>query len=268
MDINKQIKQLESVYKEKPQRVFSMYLNTDPSDPEQQGGEWKIHLKNGLNNFESYLQEEDDSDEKRNYWAVKEKVENYIKENEQSFAKSVVIFATGDDSVWFAEKFQMPVKTEFNWEETANLDQLKEMFDSFPQTGIILTQKNAIKILDTELGTLKDTKLYELDLDTEDWREHTGPPRGHAALGAGGKNTQKEQFEARFNENRYRWYKSIAATLDKLAKNKQWSRIFIVGDKDEAKDLEDNMNKKIDEVVPKNMLEHEEMKVINKVIMN
>ncbi|GAE94986.1 hypothetical protein JCM21714_4189 [Gracilibacillus boraciitolerans JCM 21714] len=190
-------------------------------------------------------------------------------ENEQNLAKSVVIFAKGDDSVWFAEKFQMPVKTEFNWEETANLEQLKEMFNDFPQTGIILTQKSAIKILDTELGTLKDTKLYELDLDTEDWREHSGPPpHGQASLGPGGQNTQKEQFEARFDANRHRWYKDIGSTLDKLAKDKDWSRINVVGDKDEAQNLKKNMNKKVDDIIPKNMLEHEEMHIINEVIMN
>ena len=96
MDINKEIKKLENVYLEKPQRVFSMYLNTDPADPEQQGGKWKLHLKNGLNSFENYLQMDGDSEEKRNYWAVKEMVEKYMHENEQNLAKSVVIFATGD----------------------------------------------------------------------------------------------------------------------------------------------------------------------------
>ncbi|MFG6116964.1 VLRF1 family aeRF1-type release factor [Halobacillus sp. MO56] len=266
MDMNKEIKKLESVYLEKPQRVFSMYLNTDPSDPDQQGGEWKIHLKNGLNNFESYLKEDGDSDEKRNFWAVKEKVENYVHENEQNFAKSLVIFATADDTVWFAERFQMPVETEFHWEETAKLDQLKKMYDQFPKTGIILTQKEAIKILDTELGTLKETQLFELDLDTEDWKQHTGPHRAQPSMGSGGKSTKQEQFQERFEANRYRWYKSLAPKLDKLAKDNQWERIYVVGDKEEAADLTENMNKEINDVVNKNMLDHEEMKVINEVV--
>ncbi len=51
MNIAKEMKKLESIYLEKPNRVFTMYLNTDPADPEQQGGEWKIHLKNGLKKF-------------------------------------------------------------------------------------------------------------------------------------------------------------------------------------------------------------------------
>ena len=55
MDINAKLKELESVNRENGNKVFTMYLNTDPADPDQQGGEWKIHFKNGMRNFESYL---------------------------------------------------------------------------------------------------------------------------------------------------------------------------------------------------------------------
>ncbi|MFC4401732.1 VLRF1 family aeRF1-type release factor [Gracilibacillus xinjiangensis] len=266
MNIHEKIKELSNVQLGKPNRIFTMYLNTDRADPEQQGGEWKIHLKNGLRNFESYLKEDGDSDEKRNYWAVKEKVEKYMNENEQNLAKSVVIFATGDDSIWFAEKFQLPVTTEFEWDDYAHLDQLKKMYESFPKSGIILTQKAAVKVLDTELGTLKDSHTFELDLDTEDWREYSGPPRAQASTVAGGKNTQQDQFKERFDANRYRWYKTLASTLDRFAKGLNWENIYIVGDKDEVNDLKVNMNKPVTKVVNKNMLDHEEMKVIDEVV--
>ncbi|MCA0971720.1 VLRF1 family aeRF1-type release factor [Halobacillus litoralis] len=267
MDINKEIKKLEQVHLEKPEKVFTMYLNTDPSDPDQQGGEWKIHLKNGLNNFESYLKEEDDSDEKRNYWAVKEKVEQFIEENEQNFAKSVVVIATADDTIWFAERFQMPVKSEFYWEETPQLDQLKKMQEDFPKTGIVLTQKEQVKVIDAELGQLKDTQLFELDLDTDDWRQHQGPHRAQASMGSGGaKNSKQDQFQERFEANRYRWYKSLAPKLDKLAKDYGWQQFYLVGDKEELKDLSDNMNKEPKDMVNKNLLDHEEMHIIEEVI--
>lgn len=267
MNINKEIKKLEQIHLEKPQKVFTMYLNTDPSDPDQQGGEWKIQLKNGLNNFESYLKEDGDSDEKRNYWAVKEKVQKFIDENEQHFAKSVVIIASGDDTVWFAERFQMPVKTEFYWEESPVLNQLKEMTEAFPKTGIILTQKNQIKLIDAELGTLNDTQLFELDLDTEDWRQHQGPHRAQPSMGSGGaKSSQKDEYKERFEANRYRWYKSVAPKLDKLAKDYGWEQFYLVGDKEELKDLQDNMNKEAKDFVNKNLLDHEEKSVIEEVI--
>ncbi|UOR11785.1 VLRF1 family aeRF1-type release factor [Halobacillus amylolyticus] len=267
MDLKTEIKKLEQVHLEKPQRVFTMYLNTDPSDPEQQGGEWRIHLKNGLNNFESYLQQENDSEEKRNFAVVKEKVQNYIDENEQHFAKSVVLFATADESVWFAERLQMPVTSEFYWEESPVLDQLKEMQEAFPKTGVVLTQKNKIKLIDAELGRLNDTQMLELDLDTEDWKQHQGPHHADASMGKGGaKSSKQDEFQERFEANRYRWYKNVAPKLDKLAKDYGWKQIYLVGNKDETKDLKEHMNKDIYEMINKNLLDHEEMHVLKEVV--
>ena len=44
MDLAKQIKQLEHARREGANKIFTMYLNTDPSDPDQQGGKWKINF--------------------------------------------------------------------------------------------------------------------------------------------------------------------------------------------------------------------------------
>ncbi|SET47674.1 hypothetical protein SAMN05216389_11250 [Oceanobacillus limi] len=266
MDMKKVMEKLESVYLEKPHRVFSMYLNTDPADPEQQGGEWKIHLKNGLNRFENYLKADGDVEEQKNFKKIKEKVQQYVHDNELNLSKSIVVFATPNEEIWFAERFQMPVETKFYWEETAKVDQLKEMYQKFPKTGIILTQKEAIKVIDSELGSLKDTKLFELDLDTEDWKEHTGPQNVQASVGLGGSDMKPDEFQQRFEANRYRWYKTIASKLDKLAKDKRWDSIYLVGDKEEAKDLMKNMNKYVTDIVNKNMLDHEEQKVFDVVL--
>ncbi|RPF50306.1 VLRF1 family aeRF1-type release factor [Aquisalibacillus elongatus] len=267
MDLKKWINKLENYYTEKPNRVFTMYLNTDPADPANQGGEWRLHLKNGLNNFETYMKEDGDSDEKRNFWAVKEKVQNFMEENVQNLKKSVIIFATADEDVWLAEILQMPVKTEFYWEDEPRLEQLKELHESFPKTGIILTQKNQVKFIDAELGSVKETGVYELDLDTEDWRQHQGPHKADANLGSGGaKSSQKDELAERFSENRARWYKSIAPKLDKVAKNRDWDQIYLVGESDEVNDLESHMNKQIQDKINKNLLDQEETKVLNEVV--
>lgn len=87
MDLNKEIKKLENIHLEKPQQVFTMYLNTDPSDPEQQGGEWKIHLKNGLNNFEAYLKEDGDSEEKETFGPSKRRSRLSLKKMNRTLLK-------------------------------------------------------------------------------------------------------------------------------------------------------------------------------------
>ncbi|SDM16548.1 VLRF1 family aeRF1-type release factor [Sediminibacillus halophilus] len=266
MNFDNQLKQLENVQLQRPNRVLSMYLNTDPSDPEQQGGEWKIHLKNGLSHFESYLKESGDKQELENFQAVREKVERFVQGNEQALKKGIVLFASADEQVWFAERLQMRIQTEFHWEDAPVIDQLKELWNTFPKSGIILVQQNQVKVIEAELGTILETKHYELDLDTEDWREYTAEQKRPMSMGKGGKDPSRDSFNARVNANQQRWYKGLAPKLDKLAKDNQWDRIYLVGEKEEAKDIESYMNKEIYQVEAKNMLDHEEMKVIDKVV--
>ncbi|WP_047986390.1 VLRF1 family aeRF1-type release factor [Ornithinibacillus californiensis] len=266
MNMKKVIAKLESVYREKPHRVFSMYLNTDPSDPEQRPGDWKIHLKNGLNNFDSYLRADGDSEEKKNFNKIIEKVQQYIQENELNLSKSIVIFATADEEVWFAERYQMPVETSFYWQETVKVDQLSQMYQQFPKTGIILIQKEAIKVIDSELGSVLDTKRFALDLITEDWKEITSPHDEQDTVELSGNHMKRDELEQRFEANRYRLYKTFATKLDKLAKDKQWDLIYLVGDKKEAQDLMNNMNKPVTDIVHKNMLDHEETLVLDVVM--
>ncbi|WP_440895005.1 VLRF1 family aeRF1-type release factor [Amphibacillus sp. Q70] len=265
MDINKEIKKLESIYLEKPERVFTMYLNTDPADPDQQGGEWRIHLKNGLQQFEKYLKEDGNQAELDNFCKIKNKVKDFMAENELNLAKSVIIFATPDESIWFAELFQVPVTTELYWEEIAKVDQLLNLYHTYPKSGIILTQKEAVKIIETELGSTLDSYYYELDLDTESWKKHTGPHHAQATVSSGGKSVKREQFNKRFEANRHRWYKSIAAKLDKLAKDKNWEYIYMVGNQDETQDLAKEMNKPINTFIDKNMLDENEAKIIKTI---
>src|SRR5699024_8362776 len=82
MTFHSQVKELKAIKKEGANKVFSMYLNTDPSDPDQQGGKWKIQFKNGLRNFETYLKEGDNQEEIRNFKKIKKKVKKYLGDNE------------------------------------------------------------------------------------------------------------------------------------------------------------------------------------------
>ncbi|WP_226035966.1 VLRF1 family aeRF1-type release factor [Aquibacillus saliphilus] len=266
MKLEKKLKDLQSVQLNKPNRVLTMYLNTDPSDPDQQGGEWKIQLKNGLNSFENYLEESGDKEELKYFKNVRTKVEDFVYENKLDLQKSIVLFASPDESVWFAEKLQMNVKTEFHWQDSPVTDQLYQMHTNFPKTGIILVQQSQVKIIEAELGAVLETKHYQLDLDTEDWRQFAGPDKAGATMGKGGKNLQQDHFDNRFRANQKRWYKNLAPNLDKLAKDHQWERIYIVGEKEEARDIEQHMNKDVYEIQGMNILDREESKVIEKVV--
>ncbi|WP_404454069.1 VLRF1 family aeRF1-type release factor [Virgibacillus necropolis] len=265
MDLTEQINQLEKVDNGNSNKVFTMYLNTDPSDPEQQAGEWKIHLKNGLHNFEKYLAEDENHGDLKDFQVVKEKVRNFVVENEQKFRKGIILFATAEEDVWFAERVQMRLTTEFYWESYPVLDQLKQLHETFPKSGIVLVQQDQIKVIDTELGEINDTSHYELDIDTDSWRQMTGPHKADASMGSGGKSTQKDSFNARYSANKHRWYKRIAPAIDKQAKDREWENIYIVGDPEAANEVEAQMNKTANQVIQKNLLDHEETKVLDEV---
>ncbi|WP_099159972.1 VLRF1 family aeRF1-type release factor [Virgibacillus ndiopensis] len=265
MDLHEQIKKLEKVRKDNTNKVLTMYLNTDPSDPEQQGGEWKIHFKNGMRNFEQYLEEDNNKEELKNFQQVRQKVEKFVRGNEQNFRKGIVLFATADEDIWFAYRVQMRVKTEFYWQETPKLEQLKAMYEAFPKSGVILVQQDHVKVIEAELGEIQDTTHYNLDIDTDKWRQFAGPHKADASMGKGGKGLQQDNFKDRYEANKHRWYKSIAPKLDKLAKDHEWEKIYVVGEADASHNVEAQMNKSVDNVIQKNMLDHEESRVLEEV---
>ncbi|API93553.1 hypothetical protein KM914_00055 [Virgibacillus pantothenticus] len=258
MDINKELEYLESVEREGPDKVFTMYLNTDPSDPEQQGREWKIQFKNGIRNFEKYLEEADDKEELKSFQQVKQKVEKFIRGNEQQFRRGVIVFATADEEVWFATRVQMRLQTEFYWQETPLVEQLKKLKEQYPKTGIILVQQNQVRVIESYLNELEMEKNYELDIEVDDWREKT-------AMGPGNPTIQKDDLNARFEANKHRWYKSLAPKIDKQAKDRAWENIIIIGEPGQAQAFQNQMTKQVDEVINKNMLDHEASKILGEI---
>ncbi|WP_284141160.1 MULTISPECIES: VLRF1 family aeRF1-type release factor [unclassified Virgibacillus] len=265
MEWNSMLERLEKIQRNSPSKIFTMYLNTDPSDPEQQGGEWKIHFKNGMRNFEQYLEKDNNKEELQHFQLVKQKVEKYIREYEQHLMRGIILFATADEEIWFAERVQIRLETSFSWQETPELGQLKEMMSQYPKAGIVLVQQDEIKIIDTFLNEIMEKIWYQLDIDTDDWRVKQGPRKAAPTSGAGSSNLQKEQFAARFKANKQRWYKQIAPKIDKLAKNHHWEEIYILGEADEANEMKAQMNKNVTALIQKNMLDHEETKVLKEV---
>ncbi|MFD1039680.1 VLRF1 family aeRF1-type release factor [Virgibacillus byunsanensis] len=200
-----------------------------------------------------------------NFQLIKQKVKKFVRGNEQNFRRGIVLFATADEDVWFADRVQLRLKTEFYWQETPELEQLKELNEKYPKSGIILVQQNEIKVIDSYLNEIEETVSYELDINTDDWRQKLGPRKANTQMGPGATNLQVDNFQARYQANKQRWFKSIAPKLDKRAKDQKWDKIYVVGEVDSSYELEEQMNKPVDKVIHKNMLDHEESKVLDEV---
>nr|WP_257350939.1 VLRF1 family aeRF1-type release factor [Pseudalkalibacillus decolorationis] len=172
MKFSEKLKDLKGKRADRPQKILSLYLNTDPSNMNQQGGEWKIKLKNGLKKFEEYIDEMGRQDELKGYRELKDRVHKTITGRERELKKSVVLFATPDKRLWIIEDLQVPVETSFHWEEYPVLDQLEDIQSKYPYSGIIVINKEDATVLETEMGVLVNEFHYSFDPDIEDWREH------------------------------------------------------------------------------------------------
>ncbi|MFE8702004.1 VLRF1 family aeRF1-type release factor [Cytobacillus sp. FJAT-54145] len=267
MNYHKKLSKLSNFRSYKPDKVLSLYLHTDRSHPDQQRGEWKIALKNGFNKLEEYLNVSS-HEELNRLRSIRSKLEKYMEGLERNLPRGIVIFASIDSNLWESFELQVPVQTNFYWEERPVLQELQSLYKKYPLTGLVLMQQNQIKILSSVFTVLQDMETMEFDLESEDWRKHEGPSHMNASLGKGAVKSaaQVDHYQERVKMNQHRWLKSLGSILDKKAADHKWDKIILVGDKEEAELLNSSMNKQVDKIIQKNLLNEHEHAVIEKVL--
>ncbi|MCP6682629.1 VLRF1 family aeRF1-type release factor [Bacillus nakamurai] len=257
MAIDSLISKLKYVRLESPDKILSLYVNTDMRNPDQQGGEWKIALKSGFRRLKEYLSASDPEEEKC-LSRMMESVYQYIEGLGKEIPRSLVFFASGQSGIWETIELQVPVETRFYWEEMAVLDQLEELREQYPSTAFILTQQNEMKIIETVLGKIEGVEHYEYDVIHETWKP--------SAISGSTGSMEEDAAKAHIEENQNRLYKRLASNLDQKAAANKWERLVIAGDKETADILDQNMNKPIDMKIQKNLLNENEHKVIEDLL--
>ncbi|TLS35735.1 VLRF1 family aeRF1-type release factor [Pseudalkalibacillus caeni] len=264
MSINDKLKELEQVKGDNQNKVFSMYLNTDRRQFDSQHGEWEIQLKNGLRNFEDYIEKSGDEQELKNFKKIREKVENEVSRLDDNLRRGLVIFANSDDSLWYVQLTQVPVETNMYWETEPKLEQFKELVNKYPNTGLVLVQHNNVKVIETEMGFVKDSINYEWDIGMDNWRIYEGSFTGDRTDKTNA--SAQDLYEDRVKANRERWYKEMAEKLHEKAEKHHWDKIVVAGRKDEAEELAGNMGQLNPEIVNKNLASKKDEEVVRELV--
>ncbi|WP_227938966.1 VLRF1 family aeRF1-type release factor [Alkalihalobacillus deserti] len=225
MAILKELQQLKDQYCE--EGVLTIYLNTDQTSNDQQKGEWKIRLKNGLKKLEEYI-ESSDRKHLSTYKKIKRKAKAEIVKLQLELPKSLVLIATANGDL-FIKKLKLRVNNQFHWEKKPVISQLEQIQSDYPQEGILFIQKEDVFIIETSLGEVNNEISYELDLENEDWKQYEGVgARERMASSA----NHRDKYDQRVEAIQQRWYKHIASELDKKAKEKGWQHIYLVGEQE------------------------------------
>ncbi|MBM7634798.1 VLRF1 family aeRF1-type release factor [Geomicrobium sediminis] len=225
MSLIEELDQLQQV--QDKEGTLTVYLNTDFQDQNHHRGEWKIRLKNGRKRLIEYAEKSEDADSVKKLKKRLEEVESYINDQQANMQRGLVIVTTANGDVFSAHLLQVPVETSFHWEEEAELEQLHELLKSYPQTGIIVTQKTDVTFIDTALGEVRDSFTFSWDFENDDWVQHD---EGHASS-PNGADTANDEFDRRFEENMQRWYKKLAPVIIQEMKKRELNGAFFVGSK-------------------------------------
>jgi len=262
MALEYELQHLRDFESEEGKCVLSMYLNTDPADQDQQKSEWKIRLKNGLNRIQEYLHASGDKEELKNYKKLKKKVHDEIQQNRTKLQKGVIIFASEHENLWSVHYVQVPVETSFHWEPNPVLDQLSELQEKFPRSGVILPNQDEVKIIETSLGEVNEERTYQFDPKSENWSFKEGlASSDRVASGA----SHVDKLQQRFEENRHRFYKKMAGNIDQLRKERNWQEVHLVGEADMTRTFETNLRTKPSGTIHKNLNKAEPTKILEAV---
>ncbi|WLD92552.1 VLRF1 family aeRF1-type release factor [Alkalihalobacillus sp. AL-G] len=263
MKFSEKLNELKDIRATGTQKIMSLYLNTDRSGGNQQGGEWKIKLKNGLNKFEEYVGEMGSHEELKGFRQLKERIYKTITERERDLKRSIVLFATPDERLWTIEDLQIPIETSFHWEEYPVLDQLENLQTKYPYSGIVVINKEDATVLETEMGVLVDEYHYSFEPDIKDWREHWGPLAGSVN---GSETNKKDEFQERFEANQQRWLKELGSKITKKAKKYNWKKTYLMGEKSYLNEFKKHLPYEISKF-GKNPEKIEPSRIINEVII-
>ncbi|HSI67219.1 MAG TPA: VLRF1 family aeRF1-type release factor [Planococcus sp. (in: firmicutes)] len=273
--------------------VLSVYLNTNPTDLNAQNGAWKIHLKNGLKRVEEYLTASNNEEELKIYKKLRKKVEKEIMDHQNELQKGVVIFASPHEDLWSVHHVQIPVKTSFHWEKHPVVEELTYMYKAYPKSGIVMTSHDQIRILDTEMGKLKDELHFEFDPGLDTWTEQkgvrssgriqgrsgVGTPGGSGAgsvgggaaggnspvIGGSGGGSPVDELEDRMRENLERFYKEMGAKVEKLKSERNWEQLHVVGEAELVTSFNKTLRKKPTSSIHKNLKNSDLNKIFSEV---
>lgn len=261
MNVQDDSQRLED-FKSTGNSVLSIYLNTNPADPEQGAGAWKIHLKNEMKTLEQEIEAKNDQEEMKLFTQVKKKALKEIEAKQGDLNKGIVLFASEDPELWSVYYVQVAVKTSFHWSDVPELEQFQYMNKAYPKAGIILPALDMVRILDTSMGVLNEELVYEFDPGSDRWQEKKGVAYG-AVRASSAKHV--DSHADRLRENLLRFYKEMGTSVEQLKKNRHWEEIHISGEAELAKAFATTLRTNPASILHKNLINSKPNTVLHEV---
>ncbi len=243
------------------EKILTMYLNTDRA--ECQNGSWKIKLKNGLRRLEEYIVISGNDHELKQFKKLKKAVEKLLVNSSTRLQKGIVLFASNEDDLFSVHFLQVPIETEFYWEEKPQLKQLEKIQVSHGTSGVIVANEDELILMHSELGELVTMKQFTFEPDTEDWRLFEGTSVSERqARGA----NHRDHYQDRLEANQQRWLRGLLSKIEAEAVKNNWRHVHIIGQANYLALLEAELNLSIKSILRKTVPSNSHKDLIYKEI--
>jgi len=214
--------------------VLTVYLNTNPGSED-----WKIRLKNGLRRTEEYVAASNPEQVKQ-FKKICRKVDATIKDRKVSFTNSLICFASKDQLCIY--HLQVPVENDFQWRKGPATNQLDILLKQYSKCGVVLLQRDKVTLITSSLGELIHETHYELDLEKEAWKQFKGVKFTNVYSSSA---NHREKYDRRIKENQTRWYRRIAPSIERYARNQRWNDVHLAGPAELTKEMKKQLNLKV-----------------------
>lgn len=189
--------------------VLSVYLNTNPADPENRNKAYALRLKDALKELGVPKK-------------LAETVLRYV-EGRQRLGRTLVLFASPQDGMETL-LLQAEMPEEIVWGEP-HLAPLQLVIDEYQPTGVVLIDAKRFRFFVTSLGQIEEELGAANVFNTAGWREITISPSSANPQGG----MAQDLFERRVEAQTRRFYKELAEEIRHLVSRFGVKRLILTG---------------------------------------
>ncbi|RDV83640.1 VLRF1 family aeRF1-type release factor [Ammonifex thiophilus] len=221
--------------------VLSIYLNVDPTRPENQTSPpaYRIWLKNALDELEEKVAPSLSREKRMALRELREQVTSYVN-TYLPRGRSLILFTAND----FQQEFSLLARVNENYLHYGRPDvtPLLWLLDEYERVGIVLVDSFQARFLSAYLGKAAVYGETELYLDTTTWpRYDLRAPTARGTHGAHIKGSNVDAFEDRVAEKVAGFWREVADRIARWQAEEKFGYLLLGGEEKAVAGVMENL---------------------------
>jgi peptide subunit release factor 1 (eRF1) len=206
-----------------PSPVLTVYLDTNPSKPRNQGrpSGARIWLKSRAKEVGADLSRQ----ERKLFEKQLTRVDRFLSTRPRR-ERGIVVVA--GPKTWHVLKLQVDVEDELHWGR-ASLKQLLWLLDEHQPGGVAVIDRSGVRFYRHWMGEFEEQKAERFELDTSSWRQKSGVRPARLGQRKTGLRSERDAVQQRTDAQYARIFRDTAKRIHEWAQREKLDPVFIVG---------------------------------------